>query len=110
MGVEINRMKGGEELLHRRDSIDLADPFPEDSSDEGTPAGVYLGILNLYTAGPQFVGSFISMCVFHVFEQSASGEESGQSPVAIGWCLFVGALCAFAAALAAGRQRANGKE
>ena len=51
----------------------------DDKDGAGETAGIYLGILNLFTTLPQFVGTFISMIVFSIFEpkRAASGEGEG---------------------------------
>ena len=79
----------------------------EDQSSKGAMAGIYLGILNLFTAGPQFVGAFISTIVFHIFEpgtreQLTEGrlDEGQRGANGIGICLFIGALSAMGAAYA----------
>lgn len=86
---------------------------------EGAPtgelAGVYLGILNLYTTLPQFVGTGISMVVFSILEPGKSPElakdahpdehHSTDGPNAIGVMLFIGAVCSCGAAYATHRLR-----
>lgn len=84
----------------------------------GELAGVYLGVLNVYTTLPQFVGTFVSWIVFSLFEPgkakvgdddgAASGSDSkhvdhkqyldlkGVNSIAV--CLFIGAVCAVVAA------------
>lgn len=103
-------LESADDARHRRDSIDLG--ALESSSAEGALAGVYLGILNLFTTLPQFIGTFISMAVFHILEPGHSPElhegkvdEGRQGPNAIGVCLFIGALCALGAAYATHRFR-----
>ncbi|GAM86773.1 hypothetical protein ANO11243_047930 [Dothideomycetidae sp. 11243] len=80
IGVEINRL-------------------PQ-SSLTGELAGVYLGILNLYTTLPQFVATGISTVVFAILEPGGGGGEAGEgigqkktglSGIAV--CLFIGAFC-----------------
>ncbi|KAI9879696.1 MAG: hypothetical protein M1830_007643 [Pleopsidium flavum] len=86
------------------------------SSSTGELAGIYLGILNLFTTLPQFVGTFISMIVFSILEPGTSPElAAGEGEVEVGtggegWnaiavCLFVGAVSAVGAAVATGRLR-----
>lgn len=94
----------------------------EDTPSTGELAGVYLGVLNVYTVLPQFVGTFIAWVVFSVLEprkNTAEGAESatskgdhlswlelkGDAPNAISICLFIGALCAIVAAEATRRFR-----
>ncbi len=85
------------------------------SSSTGETAGIYLGILNLFTTLPQFVGTFISMIVFSILEPGKSpelhkgGEEhvakAAEGPNAIAVCLFIGAASAVGAAFATGRMK-----
>lgn len=109
--LRINHMRG-DSISH--DSIDQA-------GSTGETSGIYLGILNLYTTLPQFIGSFIATIVFAIFEPGKSKilhegagdggpdadvpdlDESG--PNAIGICLFIGAICALGAAYATWRLR-----
>lgn len=101
------------------DALHLAHPpSPTSSSSSsnsstGELAGIYLGILNLFTTLPQFVGTFISMVVFSVLEPGKSPElaEGGEVRAAegvnaIAVCLFIGAVSAVGAAWATGRLRA----
>ncbi|KAI9834726.1 MAG: hypothetical protein M1819_002811 [Sarea resinae] len=92
------------------------------SNSTGELAGIYLGILNLYTTLPQFLGTFISMIVFSVLEPGKSpelaidvddaaaahdtGGEEGVNGIAV--CLFIGALSALGAAWATYRLRKRG--
>ena len=89
-----------------------------DAASTGETAGVYLGILNLFTTLPQFVGTFISMLVFSLLEPGTHPElhqdgsmEDVQNPPskwnAIAVCLFIGALSALGAAYAT-RSMAKG--
>ena len=99
----------------------------EDSGSEastGETAGIYLGILNLFTTLPQFVGTFISMIVFSVLEPGkspelhkdpeleggdggeASEKQAKEGVNAIAVCLFIGALSAIGAAYATARMKA----
>ena len=86
------------------------------TSTTGELAGIYLGIFNLFTTLPQFVGTFISTIVFAVLEPGTSPElTSGahpdkphhpiNGPNAIGVCLFIGAWSTLAAAYATTRLR-----
>jgi len=94
---------------------DLEDESPSNAST-GETAGIYLGILNLYTTLPQFVGTFISMCVFTVLEPGKHAELAGEGKTsagsviekaegvnAISVCLFIGALSSVGAAWATRR-------
>ncbi|KAL2414829.1 General alpha-glucoside permease [Exophiala dermatitidis] len=87
-------------------------------SSTGELAGVYLGVLNVYTTLPQFVGTFISWIVFSLLEP-AKGDSVADTdpdhhrwlnikknaPNAIAVCLFIGALCSIVAAEAARRLK-----
>lgn len=118
--------------LHHRD-FDRNDPDdPIADSSTGETAGIYLGILNLFTTLPQFVGTFIGMIVFSILEPGKSEvlhkdlEEAGidgesaaaaaaerlakvaggeDKPNAIAVCLFIGALSAVGAAYATRRMK-----
>ena len=83
-------------------------------------AGIYLGILNLYTAGPQLLGTFIGMIVFAIVEPGKSQElaggsgakdaKDGTAPLqggvnAIAVCMFIGGLSSLGAAYATWRLR-----
>ena len=145
MGIEINRLTAPNTILangssYRRLSTgdnDFSSPAPsptflrlnhldrdiDDSADASTgeTAGIYLGILNLFTTLPQFVGTFISMIVFSVLEPGKSPElhqdpeqegtqtskKAAEGPNAIAVCLFVGALSALGAAYATARMKAK---
>jgi len=144
MGVEINRLNAPTTMYangstYRRLSnsgpgYDLESPAPSPTLlrlnhldrdlDDGTSdnstgetAGIYLGILNLFTTLPQFVGTFISMVVFSVLEPGKSPElhedgstedvqKASEGPNAIAVCLFIGALSAIVAAYATTRMKA----
>lgn len=98
-----------------------SDTDEEDQSSNipstGELAGIYLGVLNVYTTLPQFVGTFISWIVFSVLEpgiQPSPDEGSSDTqwmnldkdkPNAIAVCLFIGALSALVAAEATRRLR-----
>jgi len=85
---------------------------PDDSAS-GELAGIYLGILNLYTTLPQFVATGISTVVFSVLEPGKSPElakdahpdehhsTDGYNGIAV--CLFIGAFCSVGAAVATQR-------
>ncbi|EER44596.1 sucrose transporter [Histoplasma capsulatum var. duboisii H88] len=95
-------------------------------SSTGELAGIYLGVLNVYTTLPQFVGTLISWIVFSIFEpgtssistdgdmsDGVSGEQDDgkwinrhrEGPNAIAVCLFVGAISALIAAEATRRLK-----
>ena len=152
MGIEINRLTAPTTILangssYRRlsnDDFDSPVSSPtmlrlnhldrdlddsESATTTGETAGIYLGILNLFTTLPQFVGTFISMAVFAIFEPGvspelhggegeaaaggdsegaeAAGPKPGSSdgPNAIAVCLFIGAISALGAAYATRRLR-----
>ncbi|KAI9680000.1 MAG: hypothetical protein M1817_005015 [Caeruleum heppii] len=108
-------------------SASLLDPEHSPSTDlpphssTGELAGIYLGILNLFTTLPQFVGTFISTIVFALLEPGmspelaggAGGKNEGEADIpapgdgvnAIAVCLFIGALSTFVAAYATSRMR-----
>ncbi|KAJ5119031.1 hypothetical protein N7526_010668 [Penicillium atrosanguineum] len=106
--------------LNHRDS-DGDDTDEEDQASNipstGELAGIYLGVLNVYTTLPQFVGTFISWIVFTILEPGAEpNKESDASdtnwmnldkdkPNAIAICLFIGAISALVAAEATRRLR-----
>lgn len=128
IGVEINKL-GSNLPISRRGSHQhqrVRDDAMEMSSDSrnvdkerlddsatGELAGIYLGILNLYTTLPQFIATGISMLVFTVLEPGKSPElakdahpdehhgTEGYNGIAV--CLFIGALCSVAAAVATQR-------
>ena len=52
------------------------DPLTADAST-GETAGVYLGILNLYAAAPQLLGTLINFVVFAIVEPGKSRELAG---------------------------------
>ena len=122
IGIEINRLsaKSGHEA-GGDDSVELVPGSPAgragDDADRSTGegAGVYLGMLNLYTTLPQFVGTFVSWVVFSVLEPGKSPElaqdvdpeehhATADGPNAIAVCLFIGALAAAVAAVTTERR------
>ncbi|KAI9828668.1 MAG: hypothetical protein M1832_001771 [Thelocarpon impressellum] len=133
MGVEINKLgapstangHGYHRLSNESDVVEMTSPAlhlnhqhqpdAEPSTSTGELAGIYLGILNLFTTLPQFVGTFISMIVFSILEpgkspelaQGAPPEEhhSTEGPNAIAVCLFIGAVLTLVAAYATRRLR-----
>jgi len=103
-----------------RDMDDSPSPSSSSAADNSTgeTAGIYLGILNLFTTLPQFVGTFISMIVFSILEPGKSPElhedgseedvkKAADGPNAIAVCLFIGALSAIGAAYATTRMKAT---
>lgn len=124
MGVEINRLSSTgntSRTLSRRSSNAGRDmeSFKLEEAGESTDnaglAGIYLGILNLFTTLPQFIGTFISMIVFSILEPGKSLEyteeehlhqaHKREGPNAISVCLFIGALCSLVAAYATSRLK-----
>lgn len=125
LGVEINRLSQSSHPYGHlgRNSIELESPvqlhlnhgLEEASSSTGESSGKYLGIMNLYTTLPQFVGTGISWVVFSLLEPGKSPELSKETdpsehhstdgPNAIGVCLFIGALCALVAAFSTRRLK-----
>ncbi|KAL2835094.1 hypothetical protein BDW59DRAFT_137098 [Aspergillus cavernicola] len=82
----------------------------------GELAGIYLGVLNVYTTLPQFVGTFISWIVFSILEPGSTKRDDSASdstwmdldkttPNAISICLFIGALSALISIEATRRLR-----
>ncbi|KAL4960610.1 putative sucrose transporter [Aspergillus stella-maris] len=82
----------------------------------GELAGIYLGVLNVYTTLPQFVGTFISWIVFSILEPGSTKRDDSASdstwmdldkstPNAISICLFIGAISALVAVEATRRMR-----
>lgn len=87
-------------------------------SSTGELAGLYLGVLNVYTTLPQFVGTFISWVVFSLLEPGANDHDAEtdpdhhrwlnikkNAPNAIAVCMFIGALCSLISAEAARRLK-----
>ncbi|KAL8988697.1 MAG: hypothetical protein Q9177_002273 [Variospora cf. flavescens] len=109
--------------LHHLDrDMDDDDDDGEAGASTGETAGIYIGILNLFTTLPQFVGTFISMIVFEILEpgkhpelhkgEDVDGEGKDEvvkkvteGPNAIAVCLFIGAASAVGAAYATGRMK-----
>lgn len=104
--------------LNHRDAD--SDTDEEDASSNinipstGELAGIYLGVLNVYTTIPQFVGTFISWIVFTVLEPGIEPNKDGDTqwmnldkdrPNAIAVCLFIGAISALVAAEATRRLK-----
>ena len=138
LGVEVNRMSYSAPLPRSRstsrgrrsiDSVELGlNGLPPRSlhlrhdstgsaasGSTGELSGIYLGILNIYTTLPQFVGTAISWVVFSILEPGKSPELSDGAPPSdedvknglsgIGVCLFIGALSAIVAAWSTSRLR-----
>ncbi|KAF1998882.1 sucrose transport protein-like protein [Amniculicola lignicola CBS 123094] len=125
LGVEINRISSSSHPYGRidRSSIELESPvqlhlnhsLEESHSSTGEGSGKYLGIMNLYTTLPQFVGTGISWVVFSILEPGKSPELAKEAhpdehhgtdgPNAIAVCLFIGACSAAVAAVATRRLK-----
>ena len=138
LGVEINKMSSTVPTSHSRttssgrlsnDSIELGltgsppntlhlrhdSTSSISSSSTGELSGIYLGILNIYTTLPQFVGTAISWIVFSILEPGKSpelakevnpGEHHAKDGLSgIGVCLFIGALSSIVAAWSTRRLR-----
>ncbi|KUM61837.1 hypothetical protein ACN42_g5270 [Penicillium freii] len=104
--------------LNHHDSTDSDTDEEEHASNipsTGELAGIYLGVLNVYTTLPQFVGTFISWIVFSVLEPGPEPTSDNNSDSwmnldkdrynAISICLFIGAISALVAAEATRRLR-----
>lgn len=92
---------------------------PNAHASTGELAGIYLGVLNVYTTLPQFVGTFLSWIVFSILEPGANDVDGADvdpahhkwlnlkqnAPNAIAVCMFVGALCSVISAEAARRLK-----
>lgn len=131
IGVEVNRLGSALPQHHRhpaKEGNELDEKFveskstahlrrtsnaaPEDAAT-GDLSGIYLGILNIYTTIPQFVGTGISWVVFSIMEPGKSPElakdahpdehHSTEGISAVGVCLFIGALSSLVAARATRR-------
>jgi solute carrier family 45 protein 1/2/4 len=132
IGVEINRlnMANSHSTHPKRTSIDLSEAQDKmekastvgggaSGSRGGASSGQYLGIMNLYTTLPQFMGTAISWVVFSILEPGKSPElseappeehHSTDGPNAIAVCLFIGACSACLAVVATMRLgRIQGK-
>ncbi|ORX93314.1 sucrose transport protein-like protein [Clohesyomyces aquaticus] len=126
LGVEVNRISGTNKGSYghlARSSMELESPvqlhlnagMEESHSGGGTGSGIYLGIMNLYTTIPQFIGTLISWTVFSILEPGKSPElakeahpdehHSTDGPNGIAVCLFIGALSAGVAAVATRRLK-----
>ncbi|MCJ1306421.1 hypothetical protein MMC25_000063 [Agyrium rufum] len=108
---------------------------PGNAESSGEMAGIYLGMLNVFSTLPQFVGTFISMVVFSLLEPGKEVEESTKDVTdaadagaaggeglaksqlhkataqtegvnAIAICLFIGGLSSLVAAWATVKLRA----
>lgn len=127
LGVEVNKLSGGEDGSQYRRLSDASDIELRESNEEplylehgsdngmatsstGELSGIYFGILNIFTTLPQFVGTFISTIVFAILEPGKSPELADKAnpdenantsgPNAIGVCLFIGAMSTLVAAYA----------
>ncbi|KAF1933509.1 sucrose transport protein SUC2 [Didymella exigua CBS 183.55] len=115
LGVEINRLSSTSTYVPLgRNSVELDGPSTlhldqpdSEQQSTGEGSGKYLGIMNVYTTLPQFVGTGISFVVFSLLEPGKSPElsdapeeehHSTEGVNAISVCLFIGACCAVVAA------------
>lgn len=129
IGVEINKLgsalpshgqgshktRGSADIEGREKDSILTSVEEQSHSGNGDLSGVYLGILNVYTTLPQFIGTFISWVIFSILEPGKSPElakeahpdehHSTDGPNAIAVCLFIGALAAVVAAYRTERYR-----
>ncbi|RPA81392.1 MFS general substrate transporter [Ascobolus immersus RN42] len=77
---------------------------PEEEEGKSELAGIYLGILNVFTCLPQFVATFISYVIFSFLEPGQSPEFGGGEPEsptginAIAVVLGIGGISALCAA------------
>ena len=86
---------------------------PDDLEDSSTGelAGLYLGVLNIYTTLPQFLGTGLNWLIFLIFEPARSDSDQGdlnlqkEGPNAIAITMVVGAICSVVAAEAGRRLR-----
>ena len=103
---------------HRTGESSRGDGDPESGSASGKLSGAYLGVLNVYTTIPQFVGAAMSWVVFSILEPSRNAakendavgkpkwlEAGKNAPNAIAICLAIGAVSAAVAAEMARRLR-----
>ncbi|MCJ1437553.1 hypothetical protein MMC27_006940 [Xylographa pallens] len=119
LAVDIDSPPSSPQIL-RLHHLDRDLDSPALTASTGETAGIYLGILNLFTTLPQFVGTFISMIVFAIFEpgphrelagqqgeavDEVAGTGKGEGINAISVCLFIGALSSLGAAYATRRLK-----
>jgi solute carrier family 45 protein 1/2/4 len=101
---------------HDPDSDSDAEDGISNIPSTGELAGIYLGVLNVYTTLPQFVGTFISWIIFSILEPGSTKRDDSASdstwmdldkstPNAISICLFIGAISALVAVEATRRMR-----
>jgi len=81
-----------EARLHRRILSESILRFSHEDEDEedaqpstGELAGVYLGVSNVYTTLPQFVGTFISWIVFTLLEPLRTTPVTTTQTITSGW-------------------------
>ncbi|KAI5300471.1 hypothetical protein KEM55_007137 [Ascosphaera atra] len=110
--------RGGDSVISVREKVkddgDISNAQSESASSGGELAGIYLGVLNVYTTIPQFVGTLISWVVFSILDPQARDPEhshgelgnvkqEGPNPISV--CLFIGAISACFAVEAARRLK-----
>lgn len=124
IGVEVNRLSSSlptreKELDEKATDLKITQHLRRASdasaASTGELSGIYLGILNIYTTIPQFVGTGISWAVFSIMEPGKSPElakdahpdehHSTEGVSAVGVCLFIGALSSLIAARATRRLK-----
>lgn len=134
MGIEINRLTSASPVMTgRRSSLApsstssrmlhpnspaaaMSISEKENAEDDtGTTelAGIYLGVLNIYTTLPQFTGTLIGWLVFSILEPGETLKDNSHhdkvkqrdGPNAISVCLFIGAMCALVAVEATRRLK-----
>ena len=137
IGIEVNKLDSslptansagyGSRYRNSSDTIELDGPSHSMSlhvrhastssvvtASTGELSGIYLGILNIYTTLPQFVGTGISWIVFSILEPGKSPELAPDAQLSdappeglsgISVCLFIGAVSAAVAAYATRRLR-----
>ncbi|KXT17552.1 hypothetical protein AC579_6186 [Pseudocercospora musae] len=109
----VNNRRDSNEGLEVSDSLHLRHSSQSSlggPSSTGELSGIYLGILNIYTTLPQFVGTAISWVVFSILEPGKSPElakdsgpeerHSTEGVSGIGVCLFIGAITAVVSSFA----------
>ena len=131
LGEEVNRLKipfmdqqDSTEEITALDSL-LSDSISPAQNGDGNPgahelnpAGVFLGIWNIYATIPQFIASFIALVAFSILEpgrslglpqeQESNGIRKQDYPHRVSGtaaCLATGAVCSFVAAMLTFRLR-----
>ncbi|PHH68638.1 hypothetical protein CDD83_6028 [Cordyceps sp. RAO-2017] len=80
LGVEVNKMSSGYRPLpdDGGDDMELSAPRkpPPPSAATAELSGVYFGILNVFTALPQFVGAFVAAAIFALLEPGPGPDDA----------------------------------